>query len=51
MIVVFCSALTHEALRLTTGAHVCCIMMKLLPHVSQMQKGLEFDQQLEKEKK
>lgn len=35
MIVVFCSALTHEALRLTMGAHVCCIMMKLLPKVSQ----------------
>lgn len=42
MIVVFCSALTHEALRLTMGAHVCCIMMKLLSQCSERQHGRDF---------
>lgn len=50
MIVVFCSALTHEALRLTMGAHVRCIMMKLLPQVSLREDGLDFDQRLGKER-
>lgn len=50
MIVVFCSALTHEALRLTMGAHVCCITMKWQPQISQRQDGWDFDQHLEKER-
>lgn len=49
MIVVFCSALTHEALRLTMGAHVCCIMMKLLSQCSERQHGRDFGQHLEME--
>ena len=49
MIVVFCSALTHEALRLTMGAHVCCIMMKLLSQCSERQHWRDFGQHLERE--
>lgn len=50
MIVVFCSGLTHEALGLTKGAHVCCIMMKLLPQVSQRQDGWDSERHSEKER-
>lgn len=50
MIVVFCSGLTHEALWLTKWAHVCCIMMKLLPQVSQRQDEWDSEQHLEKER-
>lgn len=50
MIVVFCSALTQEAPRLTMGAYVCRIMMNLLPQVSQKARWMGLTNILEMER-